>query len=100
MTDSEKPALVENMLSGGGPVVTTDTGGIGEAVGTTALVVPAADPGAIAAALDKVLAMDDDERAAWSARAREHALQFERGVVLDKILDRVAAATRTPALLP
>jgi len=92
-------ALVENMLSGGGPVVTTDTGGIGEAVGSTALVVPAADPGAIAAALDKVLAMDADERAAWSARAREHALQFERGVVLDKILDRVAEAGRTPALL-
>ena len=87
------------MLSGGGPVITTDTGGIGEAVGSTALVVPASDPGAIAAAIDKVLAMGDDERAVWSARAREHALQFERGVVLDKILERVAEVGRTPALL-
>ncbi len=26
-------ALVEKMLSGGGPVITTETGGIGEAVG-------------------------------------------------------------------
>ena len=33
-------ALVEKMLSGGGPVITTDTGGIGEAVGDTALIVP------------------------------------------------------------
>ncbi|CAM5787384.1 glycosyltransferase [Cellulomonas persica] len=93
-------ALVENMLSGGGPVVTTETGGIGEAVGDTALIVPVSDPAAIAAAIDKVVAMDDDERRAWSARAREHALQFERGAVLDKILARVAATTRTPALTP
>ena len=32
-------ALVEKMLAGGGPVITTDTGGIGEAVGDTALIV-------------------------------------------------------------
>ena len=33
-------ALVEKMLAGGGPVITTDTGGIGEAVGDTAMIVP------------------------------------------------------------
>ena len=38
-------ALVEKMLAGGGPVITTDTGGIGEAVGDTALIVPVDRPG-------------------------------------------------------
>ena len=37
-------ALVEKMLAGGGPVITTDTGGIGEAVGDTALIVRPARP--------------------------------------------------------
>ena len=48
-------ALVEKMLAGGGPVITTDTGGIGEAVGDCALIVPVESPSAIAAALDRVL---------------------------------------------
>ncbi|GEL96084.1 glycosyltransferase [Cellulomonas composti] len=89
-------ALVENMLAGGGPVVTTETGGIGEAVGDTAIVVPVSDPRAIAAAIDRVLAMGLDERAAWSHRAREHAMQFDRAVVLDRILERVAALHPAP----
>ena len=37
-------ALVEKMLAGGGPVITTDTGGIGEAVGDTAMIVPVRVP--------------------------------------------------------
>ena len=37
-------ALVEKMLAGGGPVITTDTGGIGEAVGDTAMIVPVDSP--------------------------------------------------------
>ncbi len=91
-------ALAEKMLSGGGPVITTDTGGIGEAVGDTAVVVPVSDPDAIAAALDDVLATDPVDRAAWAERSREYALQFDRAVVLDKILDHVAALEATPAL--
>ncbi|ADG76230.1 glycosyl transferase group 1 [Cellulomonas flavigena DSM 20109] len=86
-------ALVEKMLSGGGPVITTVTGGIGEAVGDTALIVPVDAPDAIAGAIDQVLAMDRAERAAWSERAREYALRFDRGVVLDRILEQVTAAT-------
>ena len=84
-------ALVEKMLSGGGPVITTVTGGIGEAVGETAVIVPVDAPDAIAAALDDVLAMDRADRAAWAERAREYALRFDRGVVLDRILDQVDA---------
>lgn len=91
-------ALAEKMLSGGGPVITTDTGGIGEAVGDTAVIVPVSDPDTIAAALDDVLATDPVDRAAWAERAREYALQFDRAVVLDTILDHVAALEVTPAL--
>ena len=46
-------ALVEKMLAGGGPVITCDTGGIPEAVGETAILVPVEDPQAIADALDE-----------------------------------------------
>ena len=63
-------ALAEKMLAGGGAVITTDTGGIGEAVGDRALIVPVESPSAIAAALDRVLAMPPDERAGWETRAR------------------------------
>jgi glycosyltransferase involved in cell wall biosynthesis len=83
-------ALVEKMLSGGGPVITTDTGGIGEAVGDCALIVPVDSPLAIADALDRVLSMSASERSDWARRARAHALQFDRVAVLDGILARVS----------
>ena len=83
-------ALVESMLAGGGPVITTDVGGIGEAVGDTALVVPPADPPALAAALDRaVLGMSAAERAELAQRALDHASQFDRMPVLDAILEQV-----------
>ncbi len=86
-------ALVEKMLSGGGPVITTVTGGIGEAVGDTALIVPVEDPGAIAAALDRVvLEMSAIERAEREHRAREHGRQFDRALVLDGVLALVERA--------
>ncbi|GAB2610352.1 glycosyltransferase [Pseudactinotalea suaedae] len=87
-------ALVEQMLAGGGPVITCDTGGIREAVGDAAIFVPPSDPGAIAAALDRVvIGMDAPERAAWSARARQHALQFDRMSIFDNLLVQVDAVT-------
>ncbi|GAA1432126.1 hypothetical protein GCM10009616_20860 [Microlunatus lacustris] len=82
-------ALVEKMLAGGGPLITTDTGGIGEAVGEHALVVPVDDPAAIAAALDQALSLPEHEREALELRAREHALQFDRQRVLDLLLARL-----------
>lgn len=83
-------ALAESMLAGGGPVITTDTGGIGEAVGPHATIVPVNDPGAIARALDHVvLDLTGSERRERVAAARTHALQFDRAVVLDGILERV-----------
>ena len=41
--------------------------------------------------------MSAEERAEWETRARLHALQFDRGAVLDAILDRVARVHRVPA---
>ncbi|RYV50909.1 glycosyltransferase [Pengzhenrongella frigida] len=82
-------ALVEKMLSGGGPVITTETGGIGEAVGDCAIFVPVEDPDAIAAALDRVDAMAPAERAAMEQRARARARQFDRAVVFDNLLDQL-----------
>jgi glycosyltransferase involved in cell wall biosynthesis len=94
-------ALVEKMLAGGGPVITTATGGIPEAVGDTALVVPAGDPAAIAEALDEALVhMTAGDRAAASAVAREYALQFDRVNVFDRLAERIALARRvTESLL-
>src|SRR5664280_722422 len=83
--------LVEKMLSGGGPVITTATGGIGEAVGDCAIFVPGQDPDAIAAALDRVCAMSREDRADMQSRARAHARQFDRAVVFDRVLERVNA---------
>ena len=83
-------ALVEKMLAGGGPVITTDTGGIGEAVGDTALIVPVDSPSSITAALDLAVMMPCHERADMADRAREHALQFDRMRVFDLLLARVA----------
>lgn len=84
-------ALVETMLSGGGPVITTETGGIGEAVGDCAIFVPVSDPDAIAAALNQVCSMSDGEREALARRARVHARQFDRAVVFDRVLELLNA---------
>jgi glycosyltransferase involved in cell wall biosynthesis len=86
-------ALVEKMLAGGGPVITTDTGGIGEAVGETALIVPVGSPSSIAQALDLAVTLPEHERTAMAKRAREHALQFDRVQVLDRLLERLRQAT-------
>ncbi len=83
-------ALVEKMLAGGGPVITTATGGIGEAVGDTAMIVPAEDPGALADALDRAVAMSAPEREAWQRRARDHGMQFDRAAVFDRLFGRIA----------
>ncbi len=85
-------ALVEKMLAGGGPVITTATGGIPEAVGEHALIVPTGDPMAIARALDDaVLRTSLDQRAANTAAAREFAMQFDRVHVFDRLFARLDA---------
>jgi glycosyltransferase involved in cell wall biosynthesis len=92
-------ALVESMLAGGGPVITTATGGIEEAVGPHATIVPAADPAAVARALDAVLATDPAARDRARTAAREHALQFDRAAVLDGMLRALALSPDAPGWL-
>jgi glycosyltransferase involved in cell wall biosynthesis len=79
-------ALAEKMLVGGGPVITTRTGGTGEAVGDTAVIVPAGDVAALRTALDHVvLEMSADQRRCLGRRGREHALAFDRVRVFDDL---------------
>jgi len=79
-------ALAEKLLTGGGPVITTLTGGTGEAVGDTAVIVPAGDVAALTEALDRVvLEMSADERRSLEGRGREFALAFDRVRVFDDL---------------
>ncbi|MDQ2707553.1 MAG: glycosyltransferase [Actinomycetota bacterium] len=99
-------ALAEKLLAGGGPVITTITGGTGEAVGDTAVIVEAGNVTALTAALDRaVLEMSEHERRSLERRGREHALAFDRVRVFDDLfrpgmrpLGRTA--TVTPLRLP
>jgi glycogen(starch) synthase len=85
-------ALTEKMLAGGGPVVTTLTGGTGEAVGDTAVIVEPGDIVALAAAVDvAVLEMSAGERKERERRARAHALSFDRARVFDGLFSHVLA---------
>ncbi len=86
-------ALVEKMLAGGGPVITTNTGGIGEAVGDTAMIVPVGSPAAIADALDLAVTMPSEQQTTMAERAREHARQFDRACVFDHLLERLTETT-------
>jgi len=81
-------ALVEKMLAGGGPIITTATGGILESVGDTAGIIPIASPRAIADGIDEaVLDLHDEERRAIAEKARQYALQFDRLHVFDRLIE-------------
>jgi glycosyltransferase involved in cell wall biosynthesis len=80
--------LAESLLAGGGPVITTTTGGIPEAVGDLATFVPVDDPEAIAGAIDDVvLRLGPDERARLAGRGLAHAMQFDRLNVFDALVE-------------
>ncbi len=86
-------ALAEKLLTGGGPVITTITGGTGEAVGDTAVIVEAGDVAGLRAALDRVvLEMSDHDKRALEWRGREHALAFDRVRVFDDLFSRHTVA--------
>lgn len=79
-------ALAEKMLAGGGPIVTTLTGGTGEAVGDTALIVQPGDVTGLAKTVDRaVLRTSEAERREWALRARTRAMAFDRGAVFDAL---------------
>jgi glycosyltransferase involved in cell wall biosynthesis len=86
-------ALAEKMLAGGGPVITTMTGGTGEAVGDTAVIVEAGDVAGLAAAIDRVvLEMPEHERQARERAAREYAMTFDRVRVFDDLFPEAISA--------
>jgi glycosyltransferase involved in cell wall biosynthesis len=90
-------ALAEKMLAGGGPVITTTTGGTGEAVGDTAIIVEAGDVTGLAAAMDRVvLEMSTHERQTREYWAREFAMSFDRARVFDDLFPGDASADLTP----
>ncbi|BCB91087.1 glycosyltransferase [Phytohabitans suffuscus] len=88
-------ALAEKMLAGGGPIVTTLTGGTGEAVGDAAVLVEPGDVVALAETVDRVvLDMPAAQKAELEKRARARALHFDRGAVFDGLFpapERLAA---------
>ena len=86
-------ALVEKMLAGGGPIITCDTGGILEAVGRHAQIVPPSHPGAIASALNASLGWTSAVRLGRAADARAYAMRFDRV----NIFDRLFASTNSIA---
>lgn len=79
-------ALAEKGLAGGGPIITTTTGGVLEAVGDAAVIVEAGDIAGLAEAVDRVvLDMSEQERYDLEVRARAHAMTFDRVAVFDQL---------------
>jgi glycosyltransferase involved in cell wall biosynthesis len=80
-------AAIEAMLVGRA-VVASDVGGLRDVVahGVTGLLVPPDDPGALAAALDRLL--DDSEtRLAMGEMGRQRARQFEAAAVTPRVVE-------------
>jgi glycogen synthase len=91
-------ALAEKLLVGGGPVITTLTGGTGEAVGDAAVIVEAGDVAALRTALDRVvLEMPEHERRCLERRGRDHALAFDRVRVFDDLFPAPMSLLRRTA---
>jgi glycosyltransferase involved in cell wall biosynthesis len=94
-------ALVEKMLAGGGPVITTDTGGIPEAVGDTAIQVEADNPVSLAAGIDRaVLEMSNLELLEAADRARRFALRFDRIAIFDRLFAGLVDAADPDSIQP
>jgi polysaccharide biosynthesis protein PelF len=69
------PYTVLEAMACGRPVVATDVGGVGEAVGDAGLLVPPRNPSAVAAACVRLL-NDADERRALGEAARERVVRL------------------------
>lgn len=86
-------AIAEKMLAGGlGPVITTRTGGIPEASGGHCLEHEAGNVDELRGCLDRVYFMTNEQRSEISNRAREFALRFDRGEILENLFNLAARA--------
>ena len=77
-------AIIEAMLSGA-TIVSTDVGGVSEAIGDTGLMVRAGCPEQMAEAILKLLLLSDDERSKFGQRALDRSLSlFTQQTCLDE----------------
>jgi glycosyltransferase involved in cell wall biosynthesis len=94
-----QPLVVQEALRVGAAVVATDVGGTGEVSGDAAVLVPAGDPPALAAAIG-ALVRDPGARADLAARARRRAsrLPTDADAVrqLGQVYQRVVVSRRPP----
>jgi glycosyltransferase involved in cell wall biosynthesis len=81
-------------------VVTTDVGALREVVGTAADLVPVGDASALADALTRVLALDDDQRQARVDRGRRLAAARSWDDVAGDVLAVVTAAVAERRTIP
>jgi glycosyltransferase involved in cell wall biosynthesis len=86
-SEPQGQAAIEATLLGR-PVVASDTGGLRDVVrdGVTGLLVPPGDPGALAAALDRLLD-DPQTRQRMGDAGRLHARQFEATAVASRVAE-------------
>ena len=69
------PLVIGESMARGVPVVTTDVGDSGALIGDDDRVVPPKDPRALAAAVERILRLNDDEREALGARDRRRVAE-------------------------
>ena len=82
----ELGSVLLQAMDAGLPIVATRVGGIPDAVGDAALLVPARDPPALAAAVAELL-RSPQRRADLSRRARERARHFGWEALADRVLE-------------
>jgi glycosyltransferase involved in cell wall biosynthesis len=81
------PNVVMEALAAAVPVVATRVGGVSELVAAdrSGFLVPAQDPGALAEAMRKLMALPIDERRQMGLRGRDHiAAQYSLGSMADR----------------
>ncbi|HEV8375693.1 MAG TPA: glycosyltransferase family 4 protein [Candidatus Polarisedimenticolia bacterium] len=85
-------AVLKEAMAVGRPVVATDIGGASEIIahGQTGLVIPAADPGALASAISDILRREDRGRSMGRAGSERVRLEFN----LDKLVEGTLEAYR------
>ncbi|MCB0998580.1 MAG: glycosyltransferase family 4 protein [Acidimicrobiales bacterium] len=88
-----QPVAIVEAMAAGLPVVSTAIAAIPEVVedGTTGLIVPADDPGALALALESLL-RDPARRAEMGRRGRQ---RYEQGYTIERSADRIHTIYRT-----
>lgn len=90
-------AIIEAMLSRA-TIVSTDVGGVREAIADTGLLVRASQPEQMAEAILKLLLMDEQERSQYGKKALERSLKLftqetflaEHREIYDKLLNSSA----------